>query len=996
MLSALPSNLTPSAVAAADSLSSAPRSSAKRGSGFAALMQRQSDLRLSDLRSYDLHLVDQRLEVQRQTQAQAAASGFVEAAATGTLRREPAHQPQSGSTPAVGANPRPADGALAGRSTAPDNSKKPADAGAANHRADRSRGEAHSSLSGSTADEGSAVPRNDSTRPAPTQDNPKPAGAAPGDSTENRNAASLTLNSKLQRARTAAQDAARQAAAGTTLARAASRPATASVAVRDSSSTDRGGPRSDDSLLASTATPDTALLLGALPVGAGVALPSVSVLPGGVPGAATPVPSAVVPDVADVAEAGQPGDSLSATGRASPQRMPLASGTTELASPPVSSRSTAGWVAEQQRLRGAGSSGPTAGSTTLLPSKPAVDRTDKLAASLPGPATSMDAGSDSALTAAGLVATALTPVQTGSNRVDIDFSTTATATAGAEVGLPGRPSDLPGTAPGLGNAAAATSTGAMAASGGASRRDTALSGALDNDPPEGPASMRRSGPASGLAERQPSPPGEADAGRSARWAGTASPGAQANSLPPAPTAIAALAPNPGTANRSVSMLVPDQAGADPSRDDTPVDAAGSSGGLPASGSGIKAGIETGSETRHNAPVTTDTGTVLAGTATVGTAEALRSGSAAARRAGDAEALNTGTGAGPRSPADPGSAASLRPDASAAVGQPAHPVALAGSLAAPGDTASATHTNRLPADSNNPAPAPNNPIPVAGEDLRRAQVAAPGLEGAAASRRPASADRPATPGRDSAITEAADPSDLPASRRDAQATQAARPLISTELAALLPAHAPATAAGLDHSQARHSSDTVTLAAASDAIPAAMAAASTAAASAAAPAAPLNRNDASSPTAVPVEARISAPLDSPTFAPALGAQISLFARDGVQTARLQLNPAEMGPIAVQIAVDGNAARIEFQADRAATREVLEASLPALAGALQDAGLTLTGGGVFQQHPGRQAPPEPGPASVPARLSAQGTGLDAVAGGLAAANRQRTPRGLVDLVA
>jgi flagellar hook-length control protein FliK len=144
----------------------------------------------------------------------------------------------------------------------------------------------------------------------------------------------------------------------------------------------------------------------------------------------------------------------------------------------------------------------------------------------------------------------------------------------------------------------------------------------------------------------------------------------------------------------------------------------------------------------------------------------------------------------------------------------------------------------------------------------------------------------------------------------------------------------------------------------------------------------------------EARIPVPLDSPAFAPALGSQISLFAREGVQTARLQLNPAEMGPISVQIALDGNAARVDFQADLAGTREVIEASLPALAGALQDAGLTLAGGGVFQQSPGQQGQGDAASAAAPRH----GAGRDATtdADGPAPAPVVRERRGLVDLVA
>jgi flagellar hook-length control protein FliK len=153
-----------------------------------------------------------------------------------------------------------------------------------------------------------------------------------------------------------------------------------------------------------------------------------------------------------------------------------------------------------------------------------------------------------------------------------------------------------------------------------------------------------------------------------------------------------------------------------------------------------------------------------------------------------------------------------------------------------------------------------------------------------------------------------------------------------------------------------------------------------------------------TPAAAEVRIPVPLDSPAFAPALGAQVSLLAKDGVQTARLQLNPAEMGPITVQIAVEGSGARVDFSAERAGTREAIEASLPALAGALQDAGLTLTGGGVFQQSPGHQPQQQPQPGQAPfnptpgATLRGQDTSTT-----LAANAGMPTPRrGLVDLVA
>ncbi len=144
----------------------------------------------------------------------------------------------------------------------------------------------------------------------------------------------------------------------------------------------------------------------------------------------------------------------------------------------------------------------------------------------------------------------------------------------------------------------------------------------------------------------------------------------------------------------------------------------------------------------------------------------------------------------------------------------------------------------------------------------------------------------------------------------------------------------------------------------------------------------------------EARLPLALDDPGFAAAMGTQVSVLVRDGVQTANLQLNPPEMGPVAVQIMLDGHAARVDFQADLAATRAVIDASLPALAAALQDAGFTLSGGGVFQQAPGRQGQGEPPPA--PGQAQPSNSPARPGPGGAAPGVAARLQRGLVDLVA
>ncbi len=105
-----------------------------------------------------------------------------------------------------------------------------------------------------------------------------------------------------------------------------------------------------------------------------------------------------------------------------------------------------------------------------------------------------------------------------------------------------------------------------------------------------------------------------------------------------------------------------------------------------------------------------------------------------------------------------------------------------------------------------------------------------------------------------------------------------------------------------------------------------------------------------TAAPVVVTLPTPATAPEFAQSLGVQVSVLARGGVQQAELHLNPADMGPISVQIALDGTQAQVNFGADSATTRQIIENGLPELAAALRDAGFTLSGGGVQGQARGR----------------------------------------------
>lgn len=113
----------------------------------------------------------------------------------------------------------------------------------------------------------------------------------------------------------------------------------------------------------------------------------------------------------------------------------------------------------------------------------------------------------------------------------------------------------------------------------------------------------------------------------------------------------------------------------------------------------------------------------------------------------------------------------------------------------------------------------------------------------------------------------------------------------------------------------------------------------------------------------------PATAPEFTQSLGVQISVLARDGVQQAELHLNPAEMGPISVQIALDGTQAQVNFGADSADTRQIIENGLPELASALRDAGFTLSGGGVHGQASGRGEGGKEGSGHGPGRSATPG---------------------------
>lgn len=136
-------------------------------------------------------------------------------------------------------------------------------------------------------------------------------------------------------------------------------------------------------------------------------------------------------------------------------------------------------------------------------------------------------------------------------------------------------------------------------------------------------------------------------------------------------------------------------------------------------------------------------------------------------------------------------------------------------------------------------------------------------------------------------------------------------------------------------------------------------------------------------------ISTPVGDAQFPAALAAQVSVLARDGMHEARLHLHPAEMGPVAVQIVMEGTRAHVQFVAAVDSTCQLLQDSLGQLDTALSEAGLSLAGSSVSQQQAGSGQEQAGGHAPT----HNDGTAANGMEGQPHA--RALAPRSLVDLV-
>jgi flagellar hook-length control protein FliK len=143
----------------------------------------------------------------------------------------------------------------------------------------------------------------------------------------------------------------------------------------------------------------------------------------------------------------------------------------------------------------------------------------------------------------------------------------------------------------------------------------------------------------------------------------------------------------------------------------------------------------------------------------------------------------------------------------------------------------------------------------------------------------------------------------------------------------------------------------------------------------------------------EAALTSRPGEPAFAADLAAEVRVMVEGGLQEAELSLHPAELGPIQVQLRINGGSADISLAAANGFTRDGLAQALPELREMLASQGLQLGQAGVDAGRDGRgfaDAPPRQQHGGQAAAGSARDNSV------AAAAPRRAAVRTLLDLYA
>lgn len=89
---------------------------------------------------------------------------------------------------------------------------------------------------------------------------------------------------------------------------------------------------------------------------------------------------------------------------------------------------------------------------------------------------------------------------------------------------------------------------------------------------------------------------------------------------------------------------------------------------------------------------------------------------------------------------------------------------------------------------------------------------------------------------------------------------------------------------------------------------------------------------------VTATIDASVGSQAWQREINQHVALFVREGVSHAALQLHPAELGALKINLSVNNDVAQLHFASGHQQVREILESALPQLRSSLAEAGIQL----------------------------------------------------------
>jgi len=79
--------------------------------------------------------------------------------------------------------------------------------------------------------------------------------------------------------------------------------------------------------------------------------------------------------------------------------------------------------------------------------------------------------------------------------------------------------------------------------------------------------------------------------------------------------------------------------------------------------------------------------------------------------------------------------------------------------------------------------------------------------------------------------------------------------------------------------------------------------------------------------PVSVKVNAGVDTPEFSEGLADRVSWMVDSNLTSAKLQVNPPQLGPIEIRIAIQGDSAQVSLATHSGVTRDALEASAPKL---------------------------------------------------------------------